>query len=62
MRVLLMAVAMAVGLGSVAQADPPKDSKRPSREEMKKRFMEKMLCTGMSEEGDLTTDGTDYTT
>jgi Ca2+-binding EF-hand superfamily protein len=41
MRALLMAVAVALCLGSVAQADPPKDSKRPSREEMKKKFMEK---------------------
>ena len=41
MRVLLMAVAIAVGLCSVAQARPDEDSKRPNREEMKKKFMEK---------------------
>jgi hypothetical protein len=41
MKALLIAVAVALSLGSVAQADPPKDSERPSREEMKKRFMEK---------------------
>ena len=41
MKALLIAVAVALGLGSVAQADPPKDSERPSREEIKKRFMKK---------------------
>jgi Ca2+-binding EF-hand superfamily protein len=44
MRTLLMACVVVIGCSSLLQAAPPKEGdhgKRPDREEMKKRFMEK---------------------